>query len=466
MPKGLKVTFALAVALMAFASISHWSWEQTIAEYEALEPEPLRPTQVNWARVRQEPIADWIHAEGTARAVRKVHLAFEVEGRVTEIMQLPGGDPIREGTRVQGPVKDLKGQLIARLDGKDYAEELSIARTDKVRAEHAVEIAGARLQQTESSGRLAQARLERIQQLRAKGVTPEQEHDEALSEVDLARAAVASASAELAAARATVEAAADAVARASRNFERTRIHAPWSGRVARLNIRERDYVGPELLDTSSVDAMTATFPVTLIDTSVFEVAVEVPGFESAGLRPGNAALMRRQMISGVGPDRGTASSSGDWITAVVHTVAPILSPHSRTVRVKIRTKGAESALLDGELLQTRILRERKETLVIPVNALIHRDNRAMVFVVDPDSERVGLREVRTGIREDNRIEVLGGLARDALVVTDGRRRLMEGDRVALLAPSAELRSGSQPEREEDVAPSRRNPQDSSGGHGE
>lgn len=417
---------------IALGSYSFYAWEGVIADYSALEPDAPKPTPVRWVEVQDETINDWIHAEGTARAVRKVHLAFEVNGRVAAIARNGQQGELREGIHVFGPLGDEKGQLIAQLDDADYAEELRIAKTQQISAERNVDIVAAQLQQSRSQLDLANLRLKRIKQLLKKQVSSPQQHDEALAEYKLARASVISSEAQLAAAQANVQAAHDATAKAQRNFERTRIHAPWSGVIGRLNIRVGDYVDSAMNAAGHSSNKTRDYPITLIDPTQIEVPLEIPLYQQDGLKPGNRVLLQRQTRAPQTPEK----QDKQWYPGTVYTVAPMLSPQARSLRVVVRAQASGTPLLDGELLQVKLLREQRDALVIPVDALLYRDNQPYVFLADSYSGTVERRDITTGIREGQDIEVREGLSSYDTVVTDGRRRIMDGDTVTLLNGAA------------------------------
>ena len=418
----------ILVAIQTYASLSYLSWEESYRRSMVLQPPQNMPYKVEWSAVDQEVISDWILAEGTIRAVRKAFLTFEVDGKVTEIGSLPGQGEIREGMQVKGPENGREGQLIARLMDKDYAENLKIAETNTLRAQRGVEIARAQLEKSERTIDLAQVKFDRIRQLRGKKVASQQQFDEAQASLRLAEAELASDRAELAAAKATVLVARNQEALAARNLERTKIRAPWDGRIARLNIRQGKYVSPDALSIADDDAMAQSFPVVLIDDSEFEVAVEIPVIRHDGLRDGQQAFLKRQQ----GAFSKTEVTGEEWHPARVHAVAHALSPDTRTLRVTLRSMGEKPALIDGERVSAKILRAQKLAIVVPVEALLHRDNQTEVFVVSPTDWRVSRREVETGIREGGRIEILSGLSSGEQVVTQGRHRLTEGDQVILM----------------------------------
>ncbi|SLN72469.1 Macrolide export protein MacA [Falsiruegeria litorea R37] len=415
----MKRLLVWAVSVCLFVTAAAWvayaSWSGMSERFEALEPPAPSPTQVRWAKVEVQELRDWIHGQGTARAVRRRHLTFEVPGRVVEI-----ADAMREGARVHGPSDGRQGQLIARLDDVDHVEAVRIADTGLIQAERNVDMAQAQLRQSKSTEKLWRARLDRAKALLDKKVISQQKFDEATAELEVAIANVAASEAQVVAREAGVLAARNEVSRARRNMERAKIHAPWDGVIARLNIREGKYVVPEDMSNRNETEMTATFPVTLIDTSTFKVEVEVPMHRRTQLQVGNPAQILRGPM-GVAP-----------LEAHIHAVAPMLSPGSRTVRVTLRTKATNPNLIDGELVQVKILRVAQRVPTIPVEALLYHDNQAKVMLVDPETGIVDERELITGIREDTVIEVKEGLSPGEIVVTDGRHRVLSGDPVHLL----------------------------------
>lgn len=405
---------AACLVLTGAAWVASASWSGMEQRFEALEPPAPSPTQVHWAEVETQELKDWIHGQGVARAVRRRHLTFEVPGRVVEL-----GHAVREGARVSGPEDGQKGQLIARLDDADHIEALRIADTGLTQAERNVDMAKAQLRQSQSTEKLWRTRLERAQALLDKKVISQQKFDEATAELEVAIANVAASEAQVVAREAGVLAAQNEVSRARRNLERAKIYAPWDGVIARLNIREGKYVLPEEMSSRSEADMTATFPVTLLDTSAFKIEVEVPMHRRNNLQEGSPAQILRD-------------GEVEPLTAHIHAVAPILSPNSRTVRVTLRTDDNDPGLIDGELVRAKILRVSRQVQAIPVEALLYHDNQAKVLIVDRNTRTVDERLVSTGIREDTMIEAVDGLQPGDVIVTEGRHRLLPGDQVELL----------------------------------
>jgi multidrug efflux system membrane fusion protein len=70
--------------------------------------------------------------------------------------------------------------------------------------------------------------------------------------------------------------------------------------------------------------------------------------------------------------------------------------------------------------------DRKDALLVPTNAVVDIGGRRGVFLA-ADNNTVTFRPVRVGIEENERMEILDGLAEGDRVVTTGAAALRDGD---------------------------------------
>jgi RND family efflux transporter MFP subunit len=420
--------YVLVFLFVGLLGFTWYSWDSAYEQYAALEPESEQATTVFAKAAKKEALNEWVLLDGVVEVAKKLQLTFEVAGRVIRLGEGVDGKPLQEGDRVSGPKDGKPGTLIAELDARDYKEQLRIAQADLRQARNNVDIAKAAQQQVLSRRELAAVRLQRISKLSSAAAVSLQHLDEVRAEHKLALADEQAASAQLAAASSAVNASREAVALAQRNVERARIFAPWDGTIARLNIKVGDYAAADALDTRNQDAMTATFPVTLVDGDSYKIVTEVPLQQGRDLKESSAAQIRQLSQR---PGAGEEDSDESWMPARLSSLSPILSPSARTMRAKLETASADVRLADGELVQVRILKSQRQTLVIPVQSVLYRNNEAVVFVVG-DEGKVKERRLRTGVRDGDRVEVLSGLSAGELVVTEGRHRLIDGDAVRVL----------------------------------
>ena len=81
------------------------------------------------------------------------------------------------------------------------------------------------------------------------------------------------------------------------------------------------------------------------------------------------------------------------------------------------------------------LRDQREALVIPEEALIKRGDKNFVFVADQADGKLTAREqeITIGSRRPGDIEVLGGLEQGDKIVTHGTLKLINGAEITIKA---------------------------------
>nr|MBA3591761.1 efflux transporter periplasmic adaptor subunit [Methylibium sp.] len=94
----------------------------------------------------------------------------------------------------------------------------------------------------------------------------------------------------------------------------------------------------------------------------------------------------------------------------------------------------DATLRPGMFARVKVqLAERPGAVLVPEEAVVPQAGKELLFkVVDgpdgPLSQRI---EVRTGIRRNGEVEILGGLRAGERIVTAGQSRLMRGDGLQL-----------------------------------
>jgi RND family efflux transporter MFP subunit len=205
---------------------------------------------------------------------------------------------------------------------------------------------------------------------------------------------------------------------------------------AQLQARMIDLQNASILapDDGTISARTATLgsvaPVgqelfRLIRQDRLQWQAEVTAAEVASVRIGQPIVLLL-------PDNTLARGT-------VGRIAPSLDPQSRVALIYADLEPASHARA-GMYTGGRIVLGESNALVIPASALAMHDGRNNVaVVVDRDGvERVSLREVTTGRREGNSVEVVHGLAGTERIVGNGAGLLNEGDLVTLASAPALL----------------------------
>lgn len=412
---------------------------------QAADPAGPAPTQtpppvnVAVAQVTQGPIRSWVSAEGTARAVRRELLSFGRSGKVMEIGVDSKGEPLREGSFVLGPRVGKPGQVIARLDARDQSEKVSAQTSQAQAAQQRVESARSAVNQQRAELDQATKNLSRITDLVAKGWAPRKQLDEAQGTRSQATAKLERARADLAVAEAEAKAARSEATQVQIRGEEYEIRAPFDGIVAFMNIAVGDYASPLPTNETDMGRLLRMAAAVVIDHSVYEIVVEIPSFQSLSIGRGMEAQVTwgGMNLFDVADDPSKtppgAAAGLPMAKAQVYAVAPAIAPDSRTVRVRLRTVADADRLLEGLYVSVRILAaERTDVIQTRLEAARYEKGRAHVFVVDPKTGIAHRREVRLGLSEGQKVEVVEGLRPDETVVVAGQERLVDGAPVRIV----------------------------------
>ncbi len=327
-----------------------------------------------------------VRGEGTVKPLREIQLVPEVSGKVvyTSPALVDGGD-------------FKKGELLLRIDPVDY--------------ELAVTLARARIKDSESRLRLAEEEAAAAREewrLLYKGSSEENEEPPPLV---VKKPQLAAARAKLAADRADLR-------KAQLNLERTRLKAPFDGRVGKENVDVGQYVsiGQPLATLFSTEAAEIVVP--LDDASLYWFYV--PGF-TPGAGPGVPAKVSAHI----------AGRALTWHGRVVRAEGK-LDERTRMINVVIRVDQPYASmppLAVGLFVTVQIQgRTLPNAAVIPRSAL-REDSR--VWVVDADG-RLHFRQVKVARLGSRRAIVSAGIKDGELVVTSSLNVVTDGMKVRVV----------------------------------
>ncbi len=275
---------------------------------------------------------------------------------------------VQEGDRVE------QGALLAHLENREERIALEEARAQllKARAEYRAKYAGASTG-GDSSGIDAP-------------VPPANDSSSATR-----RATQAAASG--------LTAAEQAVERAKLNLERTRITAPFAGRVANLTVEEGQYVGRgEKVATVLQDR---------------RMKMEADVLESDVVRLEKGATARVHV-----PALGPETDSTAWVEGTVWAVNPQVDPESGTGRVTVSIPNPEGRLVSGLYAEARLETKRlRDRLVVPEDAILVRQGRDLAFVVEDG--RAQWSYVELGARSGDFVEITDGVAPGDTIAVGG-----------------------------------------------
>ena len=120
----------------------------------------------------------------------------------------------------------------------------------------------------------------------------------------------------------------------------------------------------------------------------------------------------------------------------VREVAPQADPVTRTFEVKVGLTDPPAAMLLGATIIGQVRLASDAVISIPATALTRYNDAPAVWIVDPQTHAVSLRNIETLRFDPGTVVVAHGLETGDIVVTAGVQVLHPGQTVRLLGPAA------------------------------
>ena len=367
MGRGLFLSPIVLALVLATAMLSSCKKEQVV-EVEA-PPRPIKIFRLAGELGNTRP-----DFPGRIKAVKVVELAFEVEGRIVDWN-------VEEGQNVK------KGQILSRLDPRDYQADVEAAR--------------ARL-------RLAEAEYRRESKLFASGSGTQRDLDVATRSRDVSRAELRI---------------------SQKALEDTKLRAIFDGVIARKLVTDFRNVA-------------AREPVLLLqDESVMEVVVDVPERDVAS---GRREADLKKWNEKAKPVVELSALPGKQFPVQLTELATAADPNTRTFRATFSMKKPkEVSVLAGmtaKLVMAGLRTTLADDFLLPVNAVLAgADAEPFVWLVDQESMTVSKRPVTAGAVTGDRIVIEDGLEAGLAVAMSGVHLLTEGMQVTEMTESDETR---------------------------
>ncbi len=396
--------------------------------------------------VQVRNIIETISATGKIQPVKDIKITPYISGEVVEIF-------VKEGDKVKA------GDLLVRIDPEIYKSAYEQAEAQLNAQKANLANARAQLAQVEARFKNAETVFNRNKTLWEKKVISDADFETAKTNYEIAKADLEAIKQSIKASEFAVSSSEAALRKSREDLNKTAVYAPADGRVSKLSVEKGERVmgasqfsaGTELMRIANLDNMQAVVDVNendivkvkLGDTSLIEVD----------------AYLNRKFKGIVTEIATSASTSGVSIDQVTNFQVKIqilresyqdLIPPDQPEFVPFRP--GMSATVD---IQTR---RRNKVLSVPIQAVTTRQDstgkvkrstvadteeeeeqttktsdtfKEYVFVFDNGYAR--MREVKSGIQDNNYIEIISGLKEGEEVISAPysaiSRQLKNGDRV-------------------------------------
>lgn len=332
-----------------------------------------------------------LNASGYVVAQRKAAVASKITGRLEWL-------GVEEGDKVK------KGQIIARLEGKDAAAQKNQAAANLENAKALIASAKAELD-------FALSNYNRKKSLFAEQLISKTDFDSAESSYKKAEAGFNAAESAYNSSKAALDAAGVAV-------EYTLIRAPFDAVVLTKNADIGDIITPL---GAAVNAKAAV--VTIADMSSLQVEVDVSESNLEKVKQGQPCEIQLDALPGI-------RFSGE-----VHMIVPTADRTKASVMVKIKFLDKDIRVLPEMSAKAAFLErpakpeEKKPKLVVSANAIVENKDKKTVFLIKQN--KVSEVPIVVGERLSDTAEVLQGLSEGDRVVLKPLKKMKNGLKVKI-----------------------------------
>ena len=338
------------------------------------------PERVTVITPSTQTIEETVAASGGMVSSRTVLVTMDPGGRVTSIH-------FEEQDRVR------KGQLLARLDDSDLRGQLTQNRGNLTLAE----------------GNLssAEVNLNRFRRLYEKGFAARLDVENAQRQVELYKTQIEDRKA--------------AISMLEAKRARTMIVSPINGVVTR-KLAEEGGIVAERDARSPGQASQSTAIAELAELGSLEFQADVDQADIAKIRVGQTATVQIDAFPGrtfeATPREVAAASTPDPANRVRYAV-------------KLAVRSGKDVLQVGMTGSARfVIAKKAQALTVPVAVTLQQGDDESVFVVK--NGKASLTKIKTGLRGEDAVEVVSGVAPGDAVIDQGRAKLKDGRRVEIV----------------------------------
>lgn len=390
--------------------------------------------KVELGEAKESTITETVLASGKIQPEVEVKISSEVSGEIVEL-------PVEEGQAVK------KGDLLVRINPDIYQAAVS-------RVEASVKSAQSSKASAEAQFVEAKRNYNRNKTLYEQNVISASEFDAIQRAYDVAQLQVENAKYQLASAQASAKEARD-------NLSRTTIYAPQNGTISMLNVE----LGERVVGTAQ---MTGTEILRIANLESMEVLVDVNENDIIRVNTGDTALIEvdayldeefKGVVTEIANSAKLTGTSVDQVTnfevkvRIVKESYAKLTQDTGAVRTPFRPGMTASVEIKTE--------ERKNIVAVPIEAVTIRQDTSTeaksykikrgesgeeadedfeVVFLYTEAGKAELRVVKTGIQDDEQIEIKSGLQPGDQIIKGPysvvSKTLVNGDRVTADKPVA------------------------------
>jgi HlyD family secretion protein len=413
-----------------------------------------KPTDVITEKVQKRTIVETVSANGKVQPETELKITSDVSGEIVEML-VKEGDPVKKGDLLCRIKPDIYQSAIERVDATVNSSKANL------------KTAMAQLEQAKASLANADASFARSKKLFDQNVISQQDYDIAKANYESAKANVEGLMESIKASEFNVKSVEASLREASTNLDKTYIYAPVDGTVSKLNVEKGERV-------VGVMGLQGTEILRLANLNEMEVSIEVNENDIIRVTKGDTAIIEvdaymdkkfRGIVTEIANSANTIGITVDQVTNFVVKVRILresylnlvtsanMSPFrpGMSASVDIQTKRVEGVLsVPIMAVTTRIMDSTKvkkdnedewetKTVNEEEEKLKNKEKdkeklREYVFTIK-DGKAVMV-EVKTGIQDNDYIEIASGVSDGVEVITGPysavARTLRKGSKVKVV----------------------------------
>jgi len=358
------------------------------------------PSPAAVATVERKTLQSSLVIAGEFKPFQEVDVHAKVAGYLRTIY-VDVGDHVKER------------QILAVLEIPELSAELAGADATVHRAEEEILRAQSnldRLQSAHSTAHSAYTRLKQASEARS-GLVAQQELDDAQAKDLESEAQVVEARAALSASQHQLQAAQANQKQLKALSDYSRITAPFDGVVTKR------FADTGALIQSGTSSNTQTMPIVrLAQISKLRLVLSIPESVAAQIHVGDVVSVFVQALN-------------QEFKGSVSRFADSLDRQTRTMETEIDMPNRDGRLITGMYAETHLtLGSEKEALTIPLEAVSRTANSATVLEVNARNI-VEERQVKLGLEDGARVQILDGLSEGDRVVIGDRSKFRNGQTI-------------------------------------
>lgn len=367
----LPIAFVI-VGIMIITTIIVWLLIVTKPEPQATLAQ-IAAVKVALVSAEKRMVQPYETITGRLQPIKTAQLRFEVSGKMVSRNIEPG-------------VFVTKGTMLMKLDSSDYQDQFQQAKAELIIETKSVSRDKDLLSFAQNNLQLQQQEEQRLVKLVKRNLIAQSVLDSTRQRVFDLQAEVARLEYSVATNTARVSMKQAQHDLAERNLLRTNLTAPFDGVVNEVFFNQGDYVNAN------------DIAVSLVDTSQFDVQLDLRGEVIAGLSLGQIVEVQIN----------NSKYEGEIVALQFD---PDIDTNTHQVRVRVANEHAQSGILATVYMPLAV---RSNSTVIPVASVVNQFGKSYVFVYEKNL--IKKTPVLLGRRIDNEVVVLDGIAEGQKIV--------------------------------------------------